>query len=156
MYGVQDDLSIEEPSAALPPAASLSNLDMPPPYEAVSGGSTRRSHSARSRGFSFFFFLLSFFLPSRFSSFPFETQPRSVQSAGCGRRERRGCVSALALVGGPAARFLHAPFFLNCFFFYKAPDAAQCTAASAGAAAFLEGKIHSKKQSHNAKWTTQQ
>lgn len=38
LYGVQDDLSIEEPSAALPPAASLSNLDMPPPYEAVSGG----------------------------------------------------------------------------------------------------------------------
>lgn len=42
LYGVQDDLSIEEPSAALPPAASLSNLDMPPPYEAVSGGSARR------------------------------------------------------------------------------------------------------------------
>ncbi|KAM7369977.1 hypothetical protein PAMP_011264 [Pampus punctatissimus] len=36
-YGVQDDLSIEEPSIALPPAASFSNLDMPPPYEAVSG-----------------------------------------------------------------------------------------------------------------------
>eukprot|EP00064_Thunnus_orientalis_P009118 superscaffoldBa00001138_g9141 len=36
-YGVQDDLSIEEPSTALPPAASFSNLDMPPPYEAVSG-----------------------------------------------------------------------------------------------------------------------
>ncbi|XP_054478936.1 uncharacterized protein si:dkey-118j18.2 isoform X1 [Anoplopoma fimbria] len=36
-YGVQDDLSIEEPSAAPPPAASFSHLDMPPPYEAVSG-----------------------------------------------------------------------------------------------------------------------
>ncbi|KAL4000965.1 hypothetical protein ACER0C_006264 [Sarotherodon galilaeus] len=36
-YGVQDDLSIEEPSTALPPAASFSQLDMPPPYEAVSG-----------------------------------------------------------------------------------------------------------------------
>ncbi|XP_040022865.2 uncharacterized protein LOC120811523 [Gasterosteus aculeatus] len=36
-YGVQDDLSIEEPSAALAPAASFSHLDMPPPYEAVSG-----------------------------------------------------------------------------------------------------------------------
>lgn len=36
-YGVQDDLSIEEPSTALPPAASYSHLDMPPPYEAVSG-----------------------------------------------------------------------------------------------------------------------
>ncbi|XP_051266325.1 uncharacterized protein si:dkey-118j18.2 [Dicentrarchus labrax] len=36
-YGVQDDLSIEEPSTALPPAASFSHLDMPPPYEAVSG-----------------------------------------------------------------------------------------------------------------------
>lgn len=34
---VQDDLSIEEPSNALPPAASFSHLDMPPPYEAVSG-----------------------------------------------------------------------------------------------------------------------
>uniref|UniRef100_A0A3Q3W7K4 Uncharacterized protein n=1 Tax=Mola mola TaxID=94237 RepID=A0A3Q3W7K4_MOLML len=31
-YGAQDDLSIEEPSA------SYSHLDMPPPYEAVSGG----------------------------------------------------------------------------------------------------------------------
>ncbi|XP_039982427.1 uncharacterized protein si:dkey-118j18.2 [Xiphias gladius] len=36
-YGVQDDLSIEEPSTALPPATSFSHLDMPPPYEAVSG-----------------------------------------------------------------------------------------------------------------------
>ncbi|XP_041669670.1 uncharacterized protein si:dkey-118j18.2 [Cheilinus undulatus] len=36
-YGVQDDLSVEEPSTALPPAASFSHLDMPPPYEAVSG-----------------------------------------------------------------------------------------------------------------------
>lgn len=36
-YGVQDDLSVEEPSTTLPPAASFSHLDMPPPYEAVSG-----------------------------------------------------------------------------------------------------------------------
>uniref|UniRef100_A0A3Q3QIP8 Uncharacterized protein n=1 Tax=Monopterus albus TaxID=43700 RepID=A0A3Q3QIP8_MONAL len=36
-YGVQDDLSIEEPSATLPPAPSFSQLDVPPPYEAVSG-----------------------------------------------------------------------------------------------------------------------
>ncbi|KAM8881027.1 uncharacterized protein ACB058_001313 [Synchiropus picturatus] len=36
-YGVQDDVSIEEPSTNLPPAASFSQLDMPPPYEAVSG-----------------------------------------------------------------------------------------------------------------------
>ncbi|AWP20734.1 putative mitochondrial import inner membrane translocase subunit Tim21 [Scophthalmus maximus] len=36
-YGVQDELSIEEPSTALPPAVSVSHLDMPPPYEAVSG-----------------------------------------------------------------------------------------------------------------------
>ncbi|XP_041824339.1 uncharacterized protein si:dkey-118j18.2 [Melanotaenia boesemani] len=36
-YGVQDDLSIEEPSPALPPTTSISHLDMPPPYEAVSG-----------------------------------------------------------------------------------------------------------------------
>ncbi|KAK2859406.1 hypothetical protein Q5P01_004026 [Channa striata] len=35
-YGVQDDLSIEEPSTALPPAASFSHLDVPPPYESVS------------------------------------------------------------------------------------------------------------------------
>uniref|UniRef100_A0A3P8VPF1 Si:dkey-118j18.2 n=1 Tax=Cynoglossus semilaevis TaxID=244447 RepID=A0A3P8VPF1_CYNSE len=36
-YGVQDDLSIEEHPTALPPTASVSHLDMPPPYEAVSG-----------------------------------------------------------------------------------------------------------------------
>ncbi|XP_034416092.1 uncharacterized protein si:dkey-118j18.2 [Cyclopterus lumpus] len=36
-YGVQEDLSVEEPSTNLPPAASSSHLDMPPPYEAVSG-----------------------------------------------------------------------------------------------------------------------
>uniref|UniRef100_A0A8C5GSH6 Si:dkey-118j18.2 n=1 Tax=Gouania willdenowi TaxID=441366 RepID=A0A8C5GSH6_GOUWI len=36
-YGVQDDVSIEEPSTALPPAASFSHLDMPPPYDTVSG-----------------------------------------------------------------------------------------------------------------------
>ncbi|XP_047424334.1 uncharacterized protein si:dkey-118j18.2 [Mugil cephalus] len=36
-YGVQDDLSIEEPSTVLPPAPSFTQLDMPPPYEAVSG-----------------------------------------------------------------------------------------------------------------------
>ncbi|XP_068199964.1 uncharacterized protein si:dkey-118j18.2 [Antennarius striatus] len=36
-YGLQDDLSVEEPSTTLPPAASFSQLDMPPPYEAVSG-----------------------------------------------------------------------------------------------------------------------
>ncbi|XP_067107872.1 uncharacterized protein si:dkey-118j18.2 [Osmerus mordax] len=36
-YGVQDEGSVGEPSAALPPAASFSQLDMPPPYEAVSG-----------------------------------------------------------------------------------------------------------------------
>lgn len=37
-YGVQDDGSVGEPSASLPPSSSLSQLDMPPPYEAVSGG----------------------------------------------------------------------------------------------------------------------
>lgn len=37
-YGVQDDGSVGEPSASLPPSSSLSHLDMPPPYEAVSGG----------------------------------------------------------------------------------------------------------------------
>lgn len=31
-----DDMSIEEASTALPPAASFSSLDMPPPYDAVS------------------------------------------------------------------------------------------------------------------------
>ncbi|XP_053268183.1 uncharacterized protein si:dkey-118j18.2 [Limanda limanda] len=36
-YGVQDELSIEEPSTTLPPTSSVSHLDMPPPYEAVSG-----------------------------------------------------------------------------------------------------------------------
>uniref|UniRef100_A0A3B5KL76 Si:dkey-118j18.2 n=1 Tax=Takifugu rubripes TaxID=31033 RepID=A0A3B5KL76_TAKRU len=37
-YGVQDDLSVEEPAPTLPPASSFSHLDMPPPpYEAVSG-----------------------------------------------------------------------------------------------------------------------
>ncbi|KAM4718222.1 uncharacterized protein FYW61_016103 [Anableps anableps] len=36
-YGVQDDLSLEEPSSALPPTASFSHLEMPPPYEVVSG-----------------------------------------------------------------------------------------------------------------------
>ncbi|XP_012712796.1 uncharacterized protein si:dkey-118j18.2 [Fundulus heteroclitus] len=36
-YGVQDDLSAEEPSSALPPTASFSHLERPPPYEAVSG-----------------------------------------------------------------------------------------------------------------------
>lgn len=37
-YGVQDDLSTEEPAPTPPPASSFSHLDMPPPYEAVSGG----------------------------------------------------------------------------------------------------------------------
>uniref|UniRef100_A0A672T114 Uncharacterized protein n=1 Tax=Sinocyclocheilus grahami TaxID=75366 RepID=A0A672T114_SINGR len=36
-YGVQDDGSVGEPSESLPPSSSLSHLDMPPPYEAVSG-----------------------------------------------------------------------------------------------------------------------
>ncbi|XP_076868947.1 uncharacterized protein LOC143519428 [Brachyhypopomus gauderio] len=36
-YSVQDDGSVGEPSASLHPASSLSHLDMPPPYEAVSG-----------------------------------------------------------------------------------------------------------------------
>ncbi|XP_034026377.1 uncharacterized protein si:dkey-118j18.2 [Thalassophryne amazonica] len=36
-YGVQDDLSTEEPSTALPRTSSFSRLDMPPPYDAVSG-----------------------------------------------------------------------------------------------------------------------
>ncbi|XP_037549939.1 uncharacterized protein si:dkey-118j18.2 [Nematolebias whitei] len=35
-YGVQDDVSMEEPSTALPPAVSYPQLEMPPPYEAVS------------------------------------------------------------------------------------------------------------------------
>uniref|UniRef100_A0A8K9Y169 Si:dkey-118j18.2 n=1 Tax=Oncorhynchus mykiss TaxID=8022 RepID=A0A8K9Y169_ONCMY len=38
-YGVQDEGSVGESSASLPPAAvSFSHLDMPPPYQAVSGG----------------------------------------------------------------------------------------------------------------------
>uniref|UniRef100_H3B368 Si:dkey-118j18.2 n=1 Tax=Latimeria chalumnae TaxID=7897 RepID=H3B368_LATCH len=37
-YGVQDDSSIEEPSGSLPPAPSYSQLEVPPPYEAVSRG----------------------------------------------------------------------------------------------------------------------
>lgn len=36
-YGVQDEASVGEPSSSLPPTASFSHLDMPPPYEAVSG-----------------------------------------------------------------------------------------------------------------------
>ncbi|XP_061522789.1 uncharacterized protein si:dkey-118j18.2 [Phycodurus eques] len=36
-YGVPDDLSQEEPSTAQPPALAFSHLDMPPPYDAVSG-----------------------------------------------------------------------------------------------------------------------
>ncbi|KAJ8010492.1 hypothetical protein DPEC_G00075650 [Dallia pectoralis] len=36
-YGIQDEGSVGEPSASLPPTASFSPLDMPPPYEAVSG-----------------------------------------------------------------------------------------------------------------------
>ncbi|XP_054621289.1 uncharacterized protein si:dkey-118j18.2 [Dunckerocampus dactyliophorus] len=36
-YGVQEDQSAEEPSTALPPAPSFSHLDMPPPYDSVSG-----------------------------------------------------------------------------------------------------------------------
>lgn len=36
-YGVQEEGSVGEPSVTLPPAASYSQLDMPPPYEAVSG-----------------------------------------------------------------------------------------------------------------------
>ena len=37
-YGVQDEGSMEEPSTNQPSAAAFSQLDMPPPYEAVSGG----------------------------------------------------------------------------------------------------------------------
>lgn len=38
-YGVQDDLSVEEPAPTLPRVSSFSHLDMPPPpYEAVSAG----------------------------------------------------------------------------------------------------------------------
>ncbi|XP_063062773.1 uncharacterized protein si:dkey-118j18.2 [Engraulis encrasicolus] len=36
-YGVQDEVSVGEPSASLPQDPSLSHLDTPPPYEAVSG-----------------------------------------------------------------------------------------------------------------------
>ncbi|XP_060755978.1 uncharacterized protein si:dkey-118j18.2 isoform X2 [Neoarius graeffei] len=36
-YGVQDEGSVGEPSVSLPPSSSLSHLDLPPPYEAVSG-----------------------------------------------------------------------------------------------------------------------
>ncbi|KPP64159.1 hypothetical protein Z043_117528, partial [Scleropages formosus] len=36
-YGIQDDSSVGEPSASLPPAPSYTHLDVPPPYEAVSG-----------------------------------------------------------------------------------------------------------------------
>ncbi|KAI5617113.1 hypothetical protein C0J50_23366, partial [Silurus asotus] len=36
-YGVQDDGSVGEPSVSLPPSSSLTQLDLPPPYEAVSG-----------------------------------------------------------------------------------------------------------------------
>ncbi|OCT83461.1 hypothetical protein XELAEV_18026003mg [Xenopus laevis] len=35
-YGVQDDSSIGEPAASLPPAPSYSQLEVPPPYEALS------------------------------------------------------------------------------------------------------------------------
>lgn len=35
-YGVQDDSSLGEPSASLPPAPSYSQLEVPPPYEAIS------------------------------------------------------------------------------------------------------------------------
>ncbi|XP_048472088.1 uncharacterized protein si:dkey-118j18.2 [Rhincodon typus] len=39
-YGGQDDSSVGEPSGSLPPAPSYSQLEVPPPYEAVS-----RAHS---------------------------------------------------------------------------------------------------------------
>ncbi|XP_077480964.1 uncharacterized protein LOC144092073 [Stigmatopora argus] len=35
-YGVPEDLAQEEPTTAVPPAVSISHLDMPPPYDAVS------------------------------------------------------------------------------------------------------------------------
>ncbi|CAJ0926263.1 unnamed protein product [Ranitomeya imitator] len=41
-YGVQDDSSLGEPSASLPPAPSYSQLEVPPPYEAVSAASVLR------------------------------------------------------------------------------------------------------------------
>ncbi|XP_060706273.1 uncharacterized protein si:dkey-118j18.2 isoform X2 [Hemiscyllium ocellatum] len=37
-YGGQDDNSVGEPSGSLPPAPSYSQLEVPPPYEAVSRG----------------------------------------------------------------------------------------------------------------------
>lgn len=36
-YGIQDDSSVGEPSASLPPVPSYTHLDVPPPYEVVSG-----------------------------------------------------------------------------------------------------------------------
>uniref|UniRef100_A0A3B5LJP6 Si:dkey-118j18.2 n=1 Tax=Xiphophorus couchianus TaxID=32473 RepID=A0A3B5LJP6_9TELE len=39
-YGVQEDFSVEEPSSTMPPTASFSHLEMPPPYEVVSGALT--------------------------------------------------------------------------------------------------------------------
>ncbi|MGH0151217.1 UNVERIFIED_CONTAM: hypothetical protein FKN15_019478 [Acipenser sinensis] len=35
-YGVQDDVSVGEPSGSVPPAPAYSHVDVPPPYEAVS------------------------------------------------------------------------------------------------------------------------
>ncbi|XP_077591920.1 uncharacterized protein LOC144209469 isoform X2 [Stigmatopora nigra] len=35
-YGVPEDLAHEEPTTAVPPTVSISHLDMPPPYDAVS------------------------------------------------------------------------------------------------------------------------
>ncbi|XP_059900503.1 uncharacterized protein si:dkey-118j18.2 isoform X1 [Gadus macrocephalus] len=51
-YGVQDEVSMEEPSANQPPAAAFSQLDMPPPYEAVSGEEDLKppSYSECARG----------------------------------------------------------------------------------------------------------
>ncbi|RXM95923.1 Protein FAM173B, partial [Acipenser ruthenus] len=34
-YGVQDDVSVGEPSGSVPPAPAYSHVDVPPPYEAV-------------------------------------------------------------------------------------------------------------------------
>lgn len=36
LYGHQEDLSVEEPPSSLPPTASFSHLERPPPYEVVS------------------------------------------------------------------------------------------------------------------------
>uniref|UniRef100_A0A8C4RUK3 Si:dkey-118j18.2 n=1 Tax=Erpetoichthys calabaricus TaxID=27687 RepID=A0A8C4RUK3_ERPCA len=36
-YGIQDDSSIGEAAGSLPPAPSYSHLDVPPPYEVVTG-----------------------------------------------------------------------------------------------------------------------